>query len=146
MKKITTIIPVSIIVVLLILFGKKTVTSAFGQDPVAETGNDSADTRFTGTWHLSPETDQNMIDSAYPDVYAFGNELVIRPDGRISWHIGAAGAAGTYEVYESQLLATVSDIMEFDEYQVGLTLQEDGRLVMKYRSVPLEWVYGSGQY
>ncbi len=65
-----------------------------------------------------------MINAAYPDVYAFGDELIIRPDGRISWHIGAAGAAGTYEVYNNQLSAIVSDIMEFDEYQVGLTLGE----------------------
>ena len=146
MKKNLTIILVSIIVILLILLGKNTVTSAFGQDYEEGIENTAEGERFAGTWHLSSEIDQSVIDASYPDVYAFGNELTIRPDGRISWHIGAAGAAGTYEVYDNQLSATVSDIMEFDEYRVGLTLQKSGRLVMKYKSVPLEWVYSSEGY
>ena len=58
------------------------------------------------------------------------------PDGRISWHIGAAGAAGTYEVYDNQLVACISDIMEDDEVKIVLTLK-DGELSMKYKAVPL---------
>ena len=54
----------------------------------------------------------------------------------ISWHIGAAGAAGTYEVYDNQLVASVADIMEDDEIKIALT-QKDGELLMKYKAVPL---------
>ena len=145
MKKALMIISVSITVVLLTLLGQKTVTSVFGQIPEEAPAN-KENARFVGTWHLSFENDYDVINAAYPDVYAFGDDLVIRPDGRISWHIGAAGAAGTYDVYDNQLKAIVSDIMEFDEYHVGITQKEDGRLVMKYKSVPLEWVYSSEEY
>ena len=144
-----TIISVSIFVTLFIILSGRTATSAFGQIPEDTTGSTEAkaeDTRFAGTWHLAYENDHSLINEACPDYYAFGDELVIMPDGMISWHVGAAGAAGTYEAYDNQLSATVSDIMEFDEYKTALTLREDGRIVMKYRSVPLEWVRASEDY
>ena len=95
-----------------------------------------------GAWYLSDYTDYEALNEAFPDVYAFGSELLIRPDGKISWNIGAAGAAGTYEVYDNQLIATVADIMEYDERDIVITQDEYGRLSMKYKSVPLEWIYG----
>ncbi|MCR5590634.1 MAG: hypothetical protein K6F73_03815 [Lachnospiraceae bacterium] len=101
---------------------------------------------FSGTWQLSPYNDQEMLDGAFPDIYAFGSELTIRPDGKIYWHIGAAGAAGTYESYGNQLMAQVSDIMEYDEYRIAVTADEDGNLLMNYKSVPLKWTYRSGAY
>ena len=99
-----------------------------------------------GTWYLSYENDLTVLNEAFPDLYAFGNELTIRPDGKIYWHIGAAGAAGTYESYGNQMTACVSDIMEYDEYKVALTVDDDGNLLMKYRSVPLVWTYDSADY
>ncbi|MCR5687612.1 MAG: hypothetical protein K6G58_06285 [Lachnospiraceae bacterium] len=101
---------------------------------------------IVGTWHLSYNNDQEQLDEAFPDIYAFGNELVIRPDGRIFWHIGAAGAAGTYEDYGSQLAVCASDIMESDEYRIGATVDGSGKLTMTYKSVPLEWEFRSGKY
>ena len=91
---------------------------------------------FVGKWYLSSDNEIAGIEKAFPDIYAFGNELEIMPDGRISWHIEAVGAAGTYEVYDNQLVACVSDIMEDDEVKIVLTLK-DGELSMKYKAVPL---------
>ena len=91
---------------------------------------------FAGKWYLSSDTEIDGLEEVFPDIYAFGNELEIMPDGRISWHIGAAGAAGTYEVYGNQLVAGVADIMEDDETKIALTLK-DGELMMKYKGVPL---------
>ncbi|MCR5000806.1 MAG: hypothetical protein K6A71_03315 [Lachnospiraceae bacterium] len=91
---------------------------------------------FAGKWYLSSDTEIDGLEEVFPDIYAFGNELEIMPDGRISWHIGAAGAAGTYEVYDNQLVASVADIMEDDEVKIALT-QKDGELLMKYKAVPL---------
>ena len=101
---------------------------------------------IVGTWYLSYNNDQGKLDEVFPDIYAFGNELVIRPDGRIFWHIGAVGAAGTYEDYGSQLAVFASDIMEFDEYRIAATIDDNGKLIMTYKSVPLEWTYGSDYY
>ena len=97
---------------------------------------------FAGTWYLSDNTDYDALNEIFPDVYAFSDEMVIRPDGKLYWHVGAAGAAGSYEVSGNQLTATVTDIMEDDEYKIVFTMDEDGRLYMKYRSIPLKWVYG----
>ena len=152
MNKKIAIISVSIIVTLFIILSGRTATSAFGQIPeettvrTEEITENTEESGFAGTWHLAYENEHGLINEACPDYYAFGDELVIRPDGRISWHVGAAGAAGTYETYDNQLTATVSDIMEFDEYKTALTLRDDGRIVMKYRSVPLEWVHASEEY
>lgn len=101
---------------------------------------------IVGTWYLSYNNDQEKLDEAFPDIYAFGNEMVIRPDGRIFWHIGAAGAAGTYEAYGKQLAVCASDIMESDEYRIAATIDNGGKLFMTYKSVPLEWDYGSNMY
>ena len=101
---------------------------------------------IVGTWYLSYNNDQGRLDEVFPDIYAFGNELVIRPDGRIFWHIGAVGAAGTYEDYGSQLAVCASDIMESDEYRIAATIDDNGKLIMTYKSVPLEWTYGSDYY
>ena len=104
------------------------------------------DNGFTGTWYLSYANDAEVLDEAFPDIYAFGSELTIRPDGKIFWHIGAAGAAGEYELYDDALTAVVSDIMEFDEYRIAVTKNDEGKLLMKYRSVPLEWTFASESY
>jgi hypothetical protein len=118
--------------------------SAFGE---TDTGScKESETSFTGTWYLAYDMDYNEMNAAFPDVYAFGDELVIRPDGRIYWHVGAAGAAGTYEVYGNQIAASISDIMEDDEYRIALTADDEGRLYMKYKSVPLEWEFYSEGY
>jgi hypothetical protein len=101
---------------------------------------------IVGTWYLSYNNDQEKLDEVFPDIYAFGNEMVIRPDGRIFWHIGACGAAGTYEDYGKQLAVCASDIMESDEYRIAATIDDSGKLFMTYRSVPLEWAYRSDKY
>ena len=117
MNKKIAIISVSIIVTLFIILSGRTATSAFGQIPeetnvrTEEITENTEESGFAGTWHLAYENDHGLINEACPDYYAFGDELVIRPDGRISWHVGAAGAAGTYETYDNQLTATVSDIL-----------------------------------
>ena len=111
-----------------------------------ENTDSRADTAAVGTWYLSCYNDMDVLNEAFPDIYAFGSELVVRPDKKIYWHIGAAGAAGTYEAYGNQLSACVSEIMEPDEYRVAITLDDDGKLIMKYRSVPLEWTFASGTY
>ena len=36
-----------------------------------------------GTWYLSYENDLMVLNEEFPDLYAFGNELTIRPDGKI---------------------------------------------------------------
>ncbi|MCR4739041.1 MAG: hypothetical protein K5886_02120 [Lachnospiraceae bacterium] len=95
--------------------------------------------KFAGTWYLTDDTDLDELDNAFPDVFAFGCEMEIMPDGRINWHVGARGAAGTYEEYGNQLTARVSDIMENDEYTVVLTMDDNGILSMKYDSVLLRW-------
>ena len=106
---------------------------------------ETAYTDHVGTWRLTYDNDR-VLDETFPDIYAFGSELTIRPDGKLYWHIGAAGAAGTYEAYGNQLTACVSDIMEYDEYRIPLTVNDEGKLLMKYKSVPLEWTYVSGEY
>ena len=106
----------------------------------------ASDERIVGTWYLSYNNDQEKLDEVFPDIYAFGNEMVIRPDGRIFWHIGACGAAGTYENYGKQLAVCASDIMESDEYRIAATINDSGKLFMTYRSVPLEWAYRSDKY
>ncbi len=94
---------------------------------------------MTGKWYLSGDTDFKVLESRFPDVFAFGCELEILQDGRINWHVGAAGAAGTYRIHGNQLIAEVSEVMEYDEYQVIFTMDEEGTLRMKYKNVPLEW-------
>ncbi len=106
----------------------------------------SAGNGYIGTWVLSYENDRSELDKVFPDIYAFGSELTVRPDGKIYWHIGAAGAAGTYEAFDGQLALTVSDIMEYDEYRMAVTKNDDGELIMKYKSVPLVWTYRSEGY
>ena len=95
--------------------------------------------RIMGAWYLSDNTDFEMLSKVFPDFYAFGDEMMIWPDGRISWDIGAAGAAGTYEISGNQLVADMADIMEYDDYRVTLTLSDDGYIYMKYKEYPLVW-------
>ena len=144
MKRKIAISVVSFLVFML-LTGFMLVTAS--DDLQSENAPDAVfDAPYTGTWHLSYDNDRNLMDEAFPDIYAFGSELTIRPDGKLYWHIGAAGAAGTYEAYGNQLTACVSDIMEFDEYRLALTITDEGKLLMKYKSVPLEWTYISEEY
>ena len=146
MKKKTLIAAFWIIMILSgFIMGSRIYANVRKDNGASKGASDTAD-KFTGTWYLSGDNDYSLIDGTFPDVYAFGDELVIRPDGKIYWHIGAAGAAGTYEVYGNQLTAVVSDIMEYDEYRIALTLNDDGSLNMKYKSTDLEWVYGAGSY
>ncbi len=142
MKKnlLITILAVVIIMILsIVMTGKNTISAGVNKDmePVREENSD-----FVGTWYVSSDTDYDMLDAAFPDVFAFGDELVIRPDGKLYWHIGAAGAAGTYEVKGNQLTAVVADVAEYDECSIVITLDDDGNLYMKYKSVPLKWSYG----
>ncbi len=108
--------------------------------------HEETDNGFTGTWQLSIDNDRETLDKAFPDIFAFGSELTIRPDGKIFWHIGAAGAAGEYEYYDDALTAVVSDIMEPDEYRIAVTKNDNGNLIMKYKSIPLEWTFASESY
>ena len=135
MKKIITTAAMAAIAILLsgfmLMAGDKP-----GTDDIEVKINVQESDDFAGKWYLSSDTEIEGLEEVFPDIYAFGNELEIMPDGRISWHIGAAGAAGTYEVYDNQLVASVADIMEDDEVKIALT-QKDGELLMKYKAVPL---------
>lgn len=135
MKKIITTAAMAAIAILLsgfmLMAGDKPETDDIEVKINAQESDD-----FAGKWYLSSDTEIEGLEEVFPDIYAFGNELEIMPDGRISWHIGAAGAAGTYEVYDNQLVASVADIMEDDEVKIALT-QKDGELLMKYKAVPL---------
>lgn len=137
MKKIITTMAIAAVAVLLSGFmlvgGNTDAGSDYNKEnPVPGSGD------FAGHWYLSDETGIEGLERVFPDIYAFGNEMEIRPDGRISWHIGAAGAAGTYEIYDNQLAACVADLMEDDEYGVALTMKND-EISMKYKGVPLKW-------
>ncbi|MCR5688300.1 MAG: hypothetical protein K6G58_09805 [Lachnospiraceae bacterium] len=135
MKKIITIMAIAAIAVFLsgsMLMGEGATRKDDNEVRTTVPGWDD----FAGKWYLSSNTEIAGLEKVFPDIYAFGNELEIMPDGRISWHIGAAGAAGTYEVYDNQLVACVTDIMEDDEVKIALTLK-DGELSMKYKAVPL---------
>ena len=135
MKKIITTMAMAAIAVLLsgfMLMGADKPEVSYNEVKAAVPGSDD----FAGKWYLSSDTEIDGLEEVFPDIYAFGNELEIMPDGRISWHIGVAGAAGTYEVYGNQLVAGVADIMEDDEVKIALTLK-DGELMMKYKGVPL---------
>ena len=101
--------------------------------------DDMMKNRIMGAWYLSDNTDFVELSKVFPDLYAFGDEMMIWPDGRICWDIGAAGAAGTYEISGNQLAADVADIMEYDNYKVTLTLKDDGYIYMKYKEYPLVW-------
>ena len=142
MKKKIIIASIMIILIFSGFIAESIKISADVRDQETEkTGND-----FIGTWYLSPDNDFSAMDEVFPDIYAFGNELTIRPDGKIYWHIGAAGAAGTYEVYGNQLSACVADIMEYDEYRIAFTMDDEGSLNMTYKSVQLKWDCCSGMY
>ena len=145
MRKTIVIITVSIAVIM-ILSGFVFASSHSKDGKENDEKPVMADNGVAGTWYLSYDNDSKKLDEAFPDIYAFGSELVIRPDGKIYWHIGAAGAAGTYEAYGNQMTACVADIMEPDEYRIAITKSEDGKLLMKYKAVPLEWTYGSQAY
>lgn len=101
--------------------------------------DDMMKNRIMGAWYLSDNTDFEELSRVFPDLYAFGDEMMIWPDGRICWDIGAAGAAGTYEISGNQLVADVADIMEYDDYRVTLTVKDDGYIYMKYKEYPLVW-------
>lgn len=135
MKKIITAMAMAAIAVLLsgfMLMGADAHEVSYNEVKIEVQGAGD----YAGKWYLSSDTEIDRLEGVFPDIYAFGNELEIMPDGRISWHIGAAGAAGTYEVYDNQLVASVADIMEDDETRIALTLK-DGELMMKYKEVPL---------
>ncbi len=135
MKKIITTIAIAAVAVLLsgfMLMGGDSPRIDDNEAKIAVSGLDD----FAGKWYLTSDIEIADLEKVFPDLYAFGSELEIIPDGRISWHIGAAGAAGTYEVYGNQLVACVADIMEDDEVKIALT-QKDGELNMKYKGVPL---------
>ena len=140
MKKTIMTAMISVFVVL-ILSGFVLAGSVSGNTEEKNVPDVSEGNAYTGTWELSYKNDRSGLDKVFPDIYAFGSELTVRPDGKIYWHIGAAGAAGTYEVFDGQLALTVSDIMEYDEYRMAVTKNDDGELVMKYKSVPLVWTY-----
>ena len=142
MKKnilITTLAVAIIMILAIVTTGKNIISADVNKDiePVS-----SEDSDFVGTWYISSDTDYDMLNAAFPDVFAFGDELVIRPDGKLYWHIGAAGAAGTYEVKGNQLTAVVADVAEYDECSIVLTMNDNGSLYMKYKSIPLTWFYG----
>ena len=101
--------------------------------------DDMMKNRIMGAWYLSDNTDFEELSRVFPDFYAFGDEMMIWPDGRICWDIGASGAAGTYEISGNQLVADMADIMEYDDYKVTLTLCDDGYIYMKYKEYPLVW-------
>ena len=131
---------VVIIMILSVLTtGKNTISADVKKDAKKD---DTTECDFTGTWYLTDNTDFYALGEVFPDFYAFGDEMVIRPDGKLYWHIGAAGAAGNYEVKGNQLIAVVADIMEYDECKIVITMDDDGSLYMKYKSVPLKWNYG----
>ncbi len=110
----------------------------YGSSDVMEE-DDMMKNRIMGAWYLSDNTDFEELSKVFPDFYAFGDEMMIWPDGRICWDIGAAGAAGTYEISGNQLAADVADIMEYDNYKVTLILKDDGYIYMKYKEYPLVW-------
>ncbi len=146
MKKniLITTLAVAMIMVLSTAMTAKIIKSAEVKDIESVNGENND---FVGTWYISSDTDYDMISKTFPDLLAFGDELVIRPDGKLYWHIGAAGAAGTYEVRGNQLTAVVSDVMEYDECSIVFTMDDNGSLYMKYKSIPLTWFYGgSGCY
>lgn len=139
-KILITSLAVAIIMVLSIAMTGKNITSAnvnIATETVSGEDND-----FVGTWYISSDTGYDMLNTSFPDVFAFGDELVIKPDGKLYWHIGAAGAAGTYEIKDNQLTALVADVSEYDEYKIVFTMNDNGSLYMKYKSVPLTWFYG----
>ena len=110
----------------------------YGSSDVMEE-DDMMKNRIMGAWYLSDNTDFEELSKVFPDLYACGDEIMIWPDGRICGDIGAAGAAGTYEISGNQLAADVADIMEYDNYKVTLTLKDDGYIYMKYKEYPLVW-------
>ena len=65
----------------------------YGSSDVMEE-DDMMKNRIMGAWYLSDNTDFEELSKVFPDLYAFGDEMMIWPDGRICWDIGAAGAAG----------------------------------------------------
>ena len=131
-----TAVSVAVILILSGFMEEQTSSEEVREESVS---TEMTDTKAVGTWYLSYENDRDAMDAVFPDIFAFGSELTITPEGKIYWHVGAAGAAGTYESFGNQLLATVSDIMEYDEYRIAITLSDDGKLLMKYRSLPLVW-------
>ncbi len=104
-----------------------------------DAGSIQIEENVVGTWYLSSDTDFIELDRSFPDVFAFGCEMEILPDGRINWHVGAAGAAGIYEAKGNQLTASVSEVMEYDEYRVLFTMDDEDMLKMKYKGIPLKW-------
>ena len=138
-KKILIVTAALIAIVFLMSFTADKDVSA-GEERTEETGICD---RFAGTWYISGDTDPLELEKSFPDVYAFGCEMEIRPDGKLNWHVGAAGAAGTYEIKDDMIIATVSGIMESDECTVVIRIVDDNTLRMTYGSVLLEWTYGT---
>ena len=108
-------------------------------DVKEEVQKDDTACPMAGFWYLSRDTDYEMLNSNFPDVYAFGGEMEIRDDGLLNWYVGADGAAGTYTVRDNMILARVAGMGEYDEYDVVLTMTDDGEIKMIYKSVPLTW-------
>lgn len=131
------VVAVLIICITVLLTGAGKVSA----DTMSRTAHDSMAVieDMTGTWYLSSDMELKELERTFPDIFAFGCELEILPDGRISWHAGAAGAAGTYVINGNQIIATVSEVMEYDEYRAVFTMDDEGMLRMKYKNYPLKW-------
>ncbi|MCR4654802.1 MAG: hypothetical protein K5770_01010, partial [Lachnospiraceae bacterium] len=80
MKKIITTMAMAAIAVLLsgfMLMGAVTPEASYNEVKVEVRDSDD----FAGKWYLSSDTEIDGLEGIFPDIYAFGNELEIMPDG-----------------------------------------------------------------
>lgn len=105
--------------------------------------------QIVGPWHLDDSaTDMDAIYDAFPGAMEFGNAMEIRSDGRISWHIGADGGVGTYELKGNSIDAIFTGDLDGTSYENKMEIRENTEgcfLVMKYKDYSLTWKYGEGE-
>lgn len=120
-------------------------------DPTAEDAEISIPTQtdlsldsLVGPWHLADDTDLETLSEIFPGAAEFGSSMEVRSDGRISWHIGADGAMGTYFIEGGTLAADVTGELDGEAYRITLRQPEPEKLTMTFKEVELVWTYGEG--